>query len=232
MTFAIGSLVKARGREWVLLPESEGDLLTLRPLGGADVEIAGIYLPLEPVEPEDELHLTRTHPFVENLAGYVMDTALDPVAESAARRAGAIRTRQVAMRTTLLLVRFRYHILTRTKETTRPLLAEEVLALGFTGAPQNAVWLPPEQAEALLLAEPDANINPQQATQFVQRVVDGFADLHPHLETVASERAAELLAAHQRVRTAARMRGVRYAVEPKLPPDVLGIYVYLPQVFS
>ena len=34
-----------------MLPESEEDLLVLRPLGGTDDEIAGIYLPLEKVEP-------------------------------------------------------------------------------------------------------------------------------------------------------------------------------------
>jgi hypothetical protein len=45
--FAVGSLVKTRGREWVVLPDSTDDLLVLRPLGGTDQEIAGIYLPLE-----------------------------------------------------------------------------------------------------------------------------------------------------------------------------------------
>jgi hypothetical protein len=30
MTFAVGSLVKARGREWVVLPESADDLLVVR----------------------------------------------------------------------------------------------------------------------------------------------------------------------------------------------------------
>ncbi len=48
---APGTLVRARGREWVVLPESAGDLLVLRPLGGSDEEVTGIYLPLEPVEP-------------------------------------------------------------------------------------------------------------------------------------------------------------------------------------
>ncbi len=33
MTFAVGSLVKARDREWVVLPESTDDLLVLRPAG-------------------------------------------------------------------------------------------------------------------------------------------------------------------------------------------------------
>ena len=51
LSFAVGSLVKARGREWVVLPESEDELLVLRPLGGTDEEVAGIYLPLETVEP-------------------------------------------------------------------------------------------------------------------------------------------------------------------------------------
>ena len=51
MSYAVGSLVKARGREWVVLPESEEDLLVLRPLGGTEDEVAGVYLPLETVEP-------------------------------------------------------------------------------------------------------------------------------------------------------------------------------------
>ncbi len=39
--FAVGSLVQARGREWVLLPESEEGLLVLGPLGGTENELAG-----------------------------------------------------------------------------------------------------------------------------------------------------------------------------------------------
>src|ERR1700732_4476250 len=50
MEFEVGSLVRARGREWVVLPESDGQMLILRPLGGTEHEVAGIYLPLEAVE--------------------------------------------------------------------------------------------------------------------------------------------------------------------------------------
>jgi superfamily II DNA or RNA helicase len=49
MNYAIGSLVKARGREWVVLSHTENDVLMLRPLGGTEDEVNGIYLPLEPV---------------------------------------------------------------------------------------------------------------------------------------------------------------------------------------
>src|SRR5437870_13114731 len=51
MSFASGSLVTARGREWVVLPESDDAVAVLRPLGGTQDEVAGICLALEKVEP-------------------------------------------------------------------------------------------------------------------------------------------------------------------------------------
>jgi len=41
MAYAVGSLVRARGREWVVCPESQDDLLLIRPLGGTDEEVTG-----------------------------------------------------------------------------------------------------------------------------------------------------------------------------------------------
>jgi superfamily II DNA or RNA helicase len=176
---------------------------------------------------DKELYLTRTHPLVENLATYVMNTALDGTEDSIAKRCGAIRTSQVEIRTTLLLLRLRYHLITKRGDEETTLLAEEVLPLAFTGAPDAAEWLDAETAEELVKATPDDNIQPQQATQFIRRVSEGFDVLKPHLESVALERAEELLQSHRRVRDAAKHKG-RYRVEPKLPVDVLGIFIYLP----
>ena len=50
VAYAPGSLVTARGREWVVLPDSDPDLLVLRPLGGSDDEIAAVFPDLEPVD--------------------------------------------------------------------------------------------------------------------------------------------------------------------------------------
>ena len=50
MSFAVGSLVRARGREWVVLPESDEELLVVRPLGGTDSEVCGLHRALESVE--------------------------------------------------------------------------------------------------------------------------------------------------------------------------------------
>jgi len=45
-----GTLIHARGREWVVLPDSTDDLLMARPVGGLDEEITGILPAVEPVE--------------------------------------------------------------------------------------------------------------------------------------------------------------------------------------
>lgn len=47
LAFQPGSIVKARGREWIVLPKSEPETLYLRPLGGSDEDYSIIYLPLE-----------------------------------------------------------------------------------------------------------------------------------------------------------------------------------------
>ena len=67
MSFAAGSLVRARGRDWVVLPESDDELVMVRPLGGADEEITGILTALEQVAPagfalpDPSVHLGDAH---------------------------------------------------------------------------------------------------------------------------------------------------------------------------
>ena len=46
--FSPGALVRARGRDWVVLPPEEPNTALLRPVDGPDAEAVGIYLPLEP----------------------------------------------------------------------------------------------------------------------------------------------------------------------------------------
>jgi hypothetical protein len=138
-----------------------------------------------------------------------------------------MRTRAVNTRTTLLLARFRYHLI-RPEGDRAPLLAEDCQLLAFEGSPAEAKWLSLEAAEALLGAAPDGNVGDQQARTYVKHVTDGLSALTPHLEATAATRARELLDAHRRVRQSAheRVRGLR--VDPVLPPDVLGAFVLLP----
>jgi hypothetical protein len=77
-------------------------------------------------------------------------------------------------------------------------------------------------------AEPTGNVPDAQATDLVRTVIDGIEHLRPKLEEEALERARSLQEAHERVRQAARASTTTSSVEPKLPVDVLGIYVFLP----
>ena len=60
-TYAVGSLVAARGREWVVLPDSTDDFLVLRPLGGTDDDVAGVLPAIEPVAPASFPPPTRSN---------------------------------------------------------------------------------------------------------------------------------------------------------------------------
>ena len=134
----------------------------------------------------------------------------------------------VSTRTTLLLVRHRFQIVTTRDGEDRPMLAEDCAVLAFTGAPNSPVWLGGDQVDALLAAVPTDNVHPAQASDFLRPVVAHAPSWLPHLDDDAQTRADELHAAHLRVRDAANQRGVRYKVTPQRPVDVLGIYIYLP----
>lgn len=200
--------------------------------GGLQTFKARFTLPV----PDDVLYLARTHPLVEGLATFTMDTALDPLQDGVARRCGVMRTRSVTKRTVLLLLRFRYHIVTHRGTEEVPLLAEACDVVAFRGRADAPEWLAEEEAETLLLeAIPEANITAEQAGAQVQRLLDeaflqdGGA-LLPVLNEITETRGQTVLETHQRVRTASQQKGIRYTVRPQLPPDVLGIYVLLPIV--
>ena len=128
-------------------------------LGVPDRFSARFELPVAPGQLRPEPH----PPAGRALANHVLNTALDPLLEGVARRCGVIRTGRVTRRTTLLLLRLRFHIVTRLASEERPLLAEDCQLARLRRSPQNAEWLPEEQAEALLEAEPEANVSPDQA---------------------------------------------------------------------
>ncbi len=72
-----------------------------------------------PAVDRGEAALVRTDPVVSALASHVLNSALDPQIDGRrpARRCGVIRTRAVAVRTTLLLVRYRFQLTLRPAPT-------------------------------------------------------------------------------------------------------------------
>ena len=200
----------------------------LRQAVGRDEPFSGRFdLPLQ----EEELYLGRTSPIVEGLAGWTLEQALDPVARDArpvAARCGAVSTSSVEVRTTLLVVRFRFHLKIAGREG-ETLLCEEILPLAFTGQVDSPQWLTAEDGERLLGARPERNLLPTAIEQQLGLLLPSLPQLQVVLEPIAEERAAAQLEAHERVRKASRARG-RVSVEPVLPVDLLGAFVLLPRL--
>lgn len=73
--FAPGSLVSARGREWVVLPDSDDELLVLRPLGGTDDDMAAVLPALEKVTPA-QFPLPGPEDLGDATSGRLLRTAL------------------------------------------------------------------------------------------------------------------------------------------------------------
>jgi superfamily II DNA or RNA helicase len=70
-----GELVKVRGREWVVLPSADPDLILLKPLGGTDEEITAIFRPLGFTEdtPGD---FNFPYPVAEDIGNYASSKLL------------------------------------------------------------------------------------------------------------------------------------------------------------
>jgi superfamily II DNA or RNA helicase len=174
------------------------------------------------------LTVSRSHPVVQALAAHTVDTALDAHGPSAASRCGVLRTRAVASRTTLLLIRTRIHLtVTQRGRAPRELLAEDAILAAFTGKPGDPSWLSDEQTALLLEVDPDGNVAHDVAVRQLERARDAIPTIEPRLDELAHLRASAVLDAHRRVRASARAQG-SYEVRPQLPVDVLGLYVYLP----
>ncbi|WP_422733372.1 DEAD/DEAH box helicase [Micromonospora sp. WMMD558] len=203
----------------------------LAPVLGGDVE-QGRKVPFNTTAAvaRGEAALVRTDPAVVALAGYVLNAALDDqiTGSRPARRCGVIRTRAVTGRTTLLLVRYRFHLTLPSRTGTRQIVAEDARLLAFAGAPANATWLPTDDALRLLDATADENTDPDFGERTMSRILDGLPEVTDHLEAYGEELAADLLASHRRVRSAAGeiVRGL--TVTAQKPADILGAYVYLP----
>ncbi|MFE4051093.1 DEAD/DEAH box helicase [Streptomyces sp. YIM B13518] len=181
-----------------------------------------------------EAALVRTDPVVGALASHVLNAALDTQADGArpARRCGVVTTDAVTTRTTLLLVRYRFHLTLPSRNGEKQVVAEDARLLAFEGAPRNAVWLPQERAVELLEARATENTAAASGERTMTRILDQLGEVTPYLESYGDELAAELDASHRRVRAASGeiVRGL--SVTAQKPADVLGAYVYLPATAS
>jgi hypothetical protein len=140
-----------------------------------------------------------------------------------------IRTSAVSSRTTLLLVRCRFHLTLPARDgVDRAMVAEEARLLAYTGPPTKPHWLDDDAVEALLAARAEANVPPDQARNFAASTIKTLPELNTALDAYAHDRATIVREAHRRVRAATGEARRGLDVTAQTPLDVLGLYVYLP----
>ncbi|MER5802791.1 helicase-related protein [Streptomyces mirabilis] len=235
---ALGGVLRVTGADFTAevggTPAGLRDALA--PVVGAEVVEKDRPIPfrVDPAVARGEAALVRTDPVVGALAGHVLNAALDTQADGVrpARRCGVITTDAVTTRTTLLLVRYRFHLTLPSRSGEKQLVAEDARLLAFRGSPKKAEWLTQEEAVALLDATATANTAPEFGERTMTRILGQLPEVTDYLESYGDELAAGLNESHRRVRKAADeiVRGLR--VTAQKPADILGAYVYLPAAVS
>ncbi len=179
-------------------------------------------------------YVHRTHPIISTLADYVAELSLDNKCDIGAR-CSAMFTRDVTERTVLYLLRLRFqlHVEQRNSDgkfiPLKSLLAEECTGVAIRGIDSPEI-LTDHDAFDLLSAEPSSNMDTGQKTFMIRQVLGELDTVESIFIRIANQQSEQLLKDHRRIRDASDMRGLRYNVEPCLPVDKIGIYVFMPSV--
>ncbi|MHB9149693.1 MAG: helicase-related protein [Thermoleophilia bacterium] len=176
---------------------------------------------------DGEVYLTRTHAFVETVAGLVLDAALRPDEDRSVARCGASRMTGVARPTAVFLVRHRILLTTIEDGAEHPALAEhcEFLAVDNLGAQPE--WMADDEVEHLLEDGRLISLT-EGGDRVLKETFDRIDLVRGRLDERTEAVAAMLLADHLRVREASKRTGIRYKAGPASTPDILGVYALLP----
>jgi len=175
--------------------------------------------------PEDFYYLGRNHRFVEQLCQLVMANTVSRVGKRAARTA-VIRTRNVNLKTTILLLRCRNVI--EDRKGAQQVVAEEMILWGWRGTPQQKEHLNHDQARELLSsARASSDLSAPARMSFLDNELKLLQSFTSEFDAVAEQQSQKLVEAHERF--SSMMDGKRFqVVHPVLPMDLLGMYVLLP----
>lgn len=170
--------------------------------------------------------LTRTHPLTSSLAESLLEASLEPesLPDLGIGRVGAWPTPAVSVITRIALLRIRYKLTIHARKE-RLLLAEEAALVALQGqtlvASGNEVrdWLGTPATADL------ADIARKRLSDAAKAELPAM--LEGPLADFIRQRAEELVEDHARLRAAAGSAS-RVSVEAVLPPDVIGLFVLIP----
>jgi superfamily II DNA or RNA helicase len=227
LTLVYGGTAQRVGPGWRLGFDNAPEVVRMAWEGGRGSAAARQHVSFYAPLPEGLRYIGRTHNVVGPLCEDILARSLDRREGSRVHRAAVICTDGVELRSVVLLVRTRNLILERREG--RRIVAEELLHWGYEGLATRRSFLQSDRAEALMAGSvPARTLSPEEARHYFLEASGELPSLEADLAVLALSRAHELVAQHERYRALAKDKGHFEAVEPALPPDIVGMYVFVP----
>ncbi len=171
-------------------------------------------------------YIGRNHRFVEQLCHRIIANSLDRDRKgNKAARAAVFRTDAVNIQTTL--IQFRVRNVIREENKKLEMISEEMFLWGYEQTPDGINALDVELCKKLLNTSGALDISKERQENIFEKEIVHFEKLHPDFLKIVGDRSEELVKAHTRF---AKYIGAKKfeAVIPVLPPDVLGVYILIP----
>ena len=187
-----------------------------------------IHISFQSPTPQGYRYIGRNHRFVEQLCHRIIANSLDKERTGQkAARAAVFATDAVNTQTTL--IQFRVRNVIREVSKQHEMVSEEMFLWGYEQTADGINALDIETCKKLLHTSNAIDISIERQENIFEKELQHFQNLHPDFEAVVAKRSKELVHAHTRF---AKFIGAKRfeAVIPILPPDILGVYVLIPNV--
>ncbi len=185
-----------------------------------------IHISFQSPTPQGFRYIGRNHRFVEQLCHRIIANSLDKERKgNKAARASVFRTDAVNTQTTL--IQFRVRNVIREVSKQHEMVSEEMFLWGYEQTPDGINALEIDRCKELLNTSNALDISNERQEIIFEKELEHFKQLHPDFIKVVEMRSDELVNAHTRF---AKYIGAKRfeAVTPVLPPDILGVYVLIP----
>lgn len=185
-----------------------------------------IHISFQSPTPQGFRYIGRNHRFVEQLCHRIIANSLDKERKgNKAARASVFRTDAVNTQTTL--IQFRVRNVIREVRQQHEMVSEEMFLWGYEQTPDGINALEIDRCKELLHTSNTLDISNERQEIIFEKELEHFKQLHPDFIKVVEMRSDELVNAHTRF---AKYIGAKRfeAVTPVLPPDILGVYVLIP----
>jgi SNF2 family DNA or RNA helicase len=195
-------------------------------LASALGEVDKIHISFQSPTPHAFRYIGRNHRFVEQLCHRIIANSLDKDRKgNKAARASVFRTDAVEIQTTL--IQFRVRNVIREVSKQNEMVSEEMFLWGYEQTLDGIRTLDIDRCKTLLHTSSALDISRERQEIIFEKDLRQFEELHPDFIKVVENRSDELVNAHARF---AKYIGAKRfeAVTPVLPPDILGVYVLIP----